>query len=130
MSDSNNVISFPKSSRISQSPQSIEEIYTNLDTLKRLHVDETLILVSSMLLEQLAIVGFDYTSEDGEEFAAKETVFFFEALQALLFKKYGMDHPFHDLAEKLLLTNEDKSITMRDDAKEVIAQMKGENASS
>ena len=125
---SNNVISFPKS-RISQSPQSIEEIYNNLDLLKRLHVDETMLLISSMLLEQLAIVGFDYQQDD-ENFAAKETVFFFEALQALLMKKYGMDHPFHHLAYKIMLTNEDKTITMRDDVKEVILDMKGENASS
>lgn len=126
---SNNVISFPKSSRISQSPQTIEEIYTNLDVLKRLHVDETMLLISSMLLEQLAIVGFDYQHED-ENFAAKETVFFLEAMQALLMKKYGMEHPFHNLADKLLLTNEDKTITMRDDVKNVISDMKGENTSS
>lgn len=130
MSDevSNNVITFPKS-RTSQSPQSIEEIYTNLDVLKRLHVDETMLLVSSMMLEQLAIVGFDYQSED-EDFAAKETVFFLEALQALLMKKYNMEHPFHEIAEKIFLTQPDKTIIMRDDVKEVISNMKGENASS
>lgn len=130
MSDetSNNIITFPKS-RTSQTPQTIEEIYTNLDVLKRLHVDETTLLISSMLLEQLAIVGFDYIQED-DSFAAKETVFVLEALQALLMKKYGMPHPFHDLAEKILLTNEDKTITMRDDVKDIISDMKGENTSS
>lgn len=130
MSDevSNNVITFPKSKAM-QSPQSIEEIYTNLDILKRLHVDETLMLVSSMLLEQLSIVGFDY-QENGEDFAAKETVFFLEALQALLMKKYNMEHPFHQMADKIFLTNPDKTISMREDVQEVISKMKGENASS
>lgn len=122
---SNNVIAFPKS-RVSDSPQSVEEIYTNLDILKQLHVDETLYVVSTMLLEQLAIVGFDYTKES-EDFAAKETIFFLEALQALLMKKYGLSHPFHDIAEKLFLTNADKTINMREDIKEVISEMKGEN---
>ena len=123
---SNNIVHFPKSNRIANAPKNIEEIYTNLDILKRLHVDETLVLVSSMILEQLAIVGFDY-SDEGEEFAAKETVFFLEALQALLFKKYGMEHAFHELADKILLTNPDKTITMRDDVKELISKMKGKN---
>lgn len=128
MSDlvSNNVVQFPKKP-IHQSPQSIEEIYTNLNVLKQLHVDETLYVVSTMLLEQLAIAGFDYTNGDDEGFAAKETIFFLEALQALLMKKYDLEHPFHEIANKLFLTNADKTINMRDDIKEVISEMKGEN---
>jgi hypothetical protein len=128
MNESNNVITFPRS-RTSQTPQSIEEIYTNLDVLKKLHVDETLILMSTMILEQLAIAGFDYSEEEGD-FGAKETIFFLESLQALLMKKYGMNHPFHEIAEKMFLTNDDKTISMRKDVKEFIANMKGENTSS
>lgn len=125
---SNNVVKFPKE-YISQSPKSIEEIYTNLDVLKRLHVDETMMVVSQMLLEQLAIVGFDYGNDDSD-FAAKETVFVLEALQALLMKKYGMEHPFHGIADKIFLTNIDKTISMREDVKEFVAEMKGENTRS
>lgn len=130
MSDliSNNVIEFPNS-RVVKSPQSIEEIYANLNSLKQLHVDETMYVVSTMLLEQLAIAGFDYSGEDSE-FAAKETIFFLEALQALLMKKYGLEHPFHEIANKLFLTNADKTINMREDIKQVISDMKGENKRS
>ena len=125
---SNNVIAFPKF-RNSTTPPSVEEIYTNLNVLKQLHVDETMYLVSTMLLEQLAIAGFDYSAED-EGFAAKETIFFLEALQALLMKKYDLTHPFHEIANKLFMTNDDKTINMREDIKEVISDMKGENISS
>lgn len=126
--EANNVVEFPKSKAM-QSPQSLEEIYTNLDILKRLHVDETLMVVSTMLLEQLAIVGFNF-EEQGEDFAAKETVFFLESLQALLMKKYNIPHPFHQMAENIFLTHPDKTITLRDDVQEIISKMKGENASS
>lgn len=123
-----NVIQFPKN-KPPNTPPSVEEIYTNLNVLKQLHVDETMYLVSSMLLEQLAIAGFDY-SDNNEQFAAKETVFFLEALQALLMKKYDLEHPFHQIAEKLFLTNADQTINMRKDIKEVVSEMKGENISS
>lgn len=123
---SNNVITFPIQKR-NNGPQSLEEIYTNIDLLKRIHVEETLVVISSMLLEQLSIVGFDFADEG---VADKETIFVLEALQALLMKKYGIDHPFHQLADKLLSTNIDHSITMREDISDMISKMKGENVCS
>lgn len=123
-----NVIAFPKP-RPSNVPPNVEEIYSNLNILKQLHVDETMYLVSTMLLEQLAIAGFDYSADD-EGFAAKETIFFLEALQALLMKKYELNHPFHEIANKLFMTMPDKTINMREDIKEVISDMKGENIRS
>ena len=123
-----NVIAFPTTPRPSNVPPNVEEIYGNLNILKQLHVDETMYLVSTMLLEQLAIAGFDYTSAENEGFAAKETIFFLEALQALLMKKYDLNHPFHEIANKIFMTNDDKTINMREDIKEVISDMKGENS--
>lgn len=106
------VIAFPKN-KIKNSdgaPNSIEEIQENMDSLRKLHVEEALLLVGPMLFDQLAQVGFDFDSKDG--LTDKSSVFVFEAIHALLSKYYGLEHPFHKLSEEYFLTTADGSIKM------------------
>ena len=92
-----NVIQFPGFKKNSP-PQSIEEINTNLENIKHIHVQETLALVVPMLFEQLVVAGFEFEEETED---VKSGALVVESLRSMLLHKYDMYHPFQEISESI-----------------------------
>ena len=92
-----NVIQFPGFKKNSP-PQSLEEINTNLENIKNIHVQETLALVIPMLFEQLAVAGFEFEEETSD---VKSGALVVEAVRSMLLYKYDMYHPFQEISESI-----------------------------
>lgn len=109
--NSNNIISFPGINKKSnRGPQSIEEITSNMDMIRHVHIGETISVVVPMLFEQLAIAGFDF-EEEGEEL--KYGAFIVESLRSMLMYNYDMLHPFQQIAQELFIPEDDGSLRIK-----------------
>lgn len=99
-----NVVIFPKAHAHLGTPKSYEEIVTNLEVIKNLHVDETTQMVTSLLFEQLELAGFPliYEEENIEDLAL-----ILEAIRSALNRQYSVEHPFQDFSRKIFLRRED-----------------------
>lgn len=109
------IINFPvKNTRISPAPPPDEEsIMAGVDSMKLIHVNETLVAASQMLFERLHVAGFDF-SEFKSENELKYGSFLVEALHSLLCKYYDVDHPFQTIAEKVFVRDEDNEFKVAD----------------
>jgi len=105
--DSNNIISFPKINQNIKGPTSLEEINSNMDMIRHVHIGETISVVVPMLFEQLNIAGFDF-QEDGLEL--KYGAFIVESIRSMLMYNYEMDHPFQQIAQEIFIPEEDGSL--------------------
>lgn len=110
------IINFPvKNTRVTNvPPQSEEDVMAGVDTMKLVHVNETLMAVSQMLFERLYAAGFDFSDFKGES-ELKFGSFLVEALHSLLCKYYDVYHPFQDLADKIFVRGEDDEFTVVDE---------------
>lgn len=102
------IITFPvKNTRISPNPPANEEdVMAGVDTMKLVHVNETLMAISQMLFERLYAAGFDFSDFKTDK-ELKYGSFLIESLHSLLCKYYDVYHPFQDVAEKIFVKAED-----------------------
>jgi hypothetical protein len=110
------IIAFPvKNARPAPSPPVNEEgVMAGVDSMKLVHVNETLMAVSQMLFERLHAAGFDF-SEFKTEKELKYGSFLVETLNSLLCKYYNVYHPFQDLADKIFIKDENDEFTVVDE---------------
>jgi hypothetical protein len=97
-----NVVMFPKAKK--DSPvQTREEVEAKVVAARKDHVeyviDETLSFVFSRCHEE----GFNLNNDN----CFKTTGMLVEAMRAALFRTVNIDHPLHDVAEELFVSDED-----------------------
>ena len=108
----NNIIKFPPrdSSRPSP-PKTLEEVTDQVDTLKHIHVQESIEVVIPMLFSNLAILGFD--PEENDYSLIKDGSLIVEAVRSFLNKFYNINHPLQIIADNLFETiDEDGNLEM------------------
>lgn len=91
----NNVIMFPGISR-NRPPQSLEEIFKNVELAKTTRIEEVTEVVVVNMFEDLFDNNYDFTERND---ANKDMAFLIEAVKSLMHRHDGLDHPFHMLAE-------------------------------
>lgn len=100
---SNNIILFPTPTR-QMPPRNLDDVINNVDTMKQVHIQETITALTPMIFQSLAASGFDFgiDEENDEFFNLKDGAFLVESIRSMLCKYYRLHHPFQDLAETFL----------------------------
>lgn len=89
-----NVITFPKQKK--ETPESeIDAALEKYEKNDEEKFDKLHGILCNMFLEELKEVGIN----PGDTSLEKQICFFFESLRALLLKKYGKEHAYHQLAD-------------------------------
>lgn len=108
-------------------PRSIEEIQTNMDYIKHVHIQETIAVIAPKLFEQFTLAGYDLTDE-GMEDDIKTGAFLVEAIRSMLCKYYGIFHPFQEIAEQVFLETDEEGTLIISDYIEVDLKNRKETA--
>lgn len=99
----NNIIQFPPRENFRNiPPQNIEEVNDQIDTLKHIHVQESIEMVIPILFNNLAILGFD--PDENDHFLIKDGSLVVESVRSFLNKFYGINHPLQIISENLFET--------------------------
>lgn len=93
-----NVVPFPGVKR-NTPPQNLEEVQSNLDVIRQIHVEETMNLIVGVIFDNLSLAGFNFDPDD--EDTIKDVALFLESLRSLLSKNNSVEHPFQQLANEL-----------------------------
>lgn len=111
--DSNNIILFPSPTR-QIPPRNLDDVITNIDSMKLVHVQETIAVIIPMIFQALAASGFDFGIDEESEDPTnlKDGAFIVEAIRSMLCKYYKLHHPFQDVAENLLTIKDDGLLIM------------------
>ena len=113
-----NVISFPENRIIKRnlSPElKMEDVKDKLEAVKHTHVQETISLIAPMLYQQLSLAGFELIDDEDESVEAiKDTAFLIESIRSVLFKYYGLEHPFQKIAQNVFKAEESGLLSITD----------------
>lgn len=93
-----NVVPFPGVKR-NTPPQNLEEVQSNLDTIRQIHIEEAMGLVAAVVFDNLSLAGFSFDPDD--ETSLKDVALMLESLRSLLSKYHGIDHPFQRMATEI-----------------------------
>ena len=110
-----NIITFPREKIYNKEnpPTSLEEIKSNLDNIKQIHIQETISLIAPLIFQQLSIAGFELLDDDDPE-SLKEGAFLVEAIRSMLLKYYDIEHPFQKIAENVFNLEEDGVLSLKE----------------
>jgi len=99
MTDSNNVIHFPRSPKrqLADNIPSIEEAFTNLQIMKEDEMEAVVEMICANYIDTLEMAGFDVTSEPN---VMMEVCFMMESVRSIISKYYGIEHSFQELANE------------------------------
>ena len=106
MTQSNNIVTFPKNRKIASETNTIEDIQNNIDIMRQYHIQETILNVAPILFKQLDIAGFGLMEDEDED--VRDGAFIIEALKSLMYKHYDMYHPFQKIAENIFKEEPDE----------------------
>jgi hypothetical protein len=112
-----NIIKFPKSKIIQKgadAPVNLEEIKNNIDMVKQTHIQETIALIAPMLFQQLSLAGFELIEEDDDAESIKDSAFLIESIRSILFKYYGLIHPFQKISQNVFDIEESGLLCIKD----------------
>jgi hypothetical protein len=105
----NNVISFP-TKNINDNPQTHEDVEDNIENIKLYHVQRTIETIVPWLFDCITAGGFRPADEEtGDEIFAG---FMTESIRALLYKSCHIYHPFHEIAEKMIVTSDSGNLKL------------------
>jgi hypothetical protein len=93
-----NIVPFPGVKR-NTPPQNLEEVQSNLDTIRQIHIEEAMGLVAAVVFDNLTLAGFSFDPDD--ETTIKDVALLLESLRSLLSKYHGIHHPFQPLASEI-----------------------------
>jgi len=82
-------------------PMSKDDVDDTIDELHRYHVDETIEALSYQLFQMMGVLGFKCPDENDEE-GQKLASFMLESIKSFCLAKYGISHPFQQVAETML----------------------------
>jgi hypothetical protein len=107
-----NVIQFPKHNKrlpnISAFRDKMEKAIANGDIAKATAL-EAGNMFASLLIEHLAIAGFDLSEEDN----TKDLAMVIIALKSYIMKHYGLHHPVQNLSQELFVYRKDGDILLK-----------------
>lgn len=110
MSANNNVIVFPGSKR--PVPEGLkfdeDESLSNILDVKINHINEALFVIIPQLFNNLEMMA---PSMDGDD-DVKDVNLIVESIKSLLFKQYGIEHPFQKLSDAVFIVNDEKEINI------------------
>lgn len=112
-----NVVQFPGAKR-NTPPQNIEEVQSNLDAVRQIHIEEAMSLIATVLFDNMQVAGFAFSPEDNE--SIKDVALLLEALRSLLSKYHHIDHPFQLLSEELFALQKNGTVIC---SKEVLERL-------
>lgn len=104
---SNNVITFPKQNPNSAKDPKIEEIHHNMEMMRQYHIQETILNLAPIIFNHLEIAGFGLSENEDEDI--KDGAFLIEGIRSLLYKHYGMFHPFQVISENVFEDQPDEN---------------------
>jgi hypothetical protein len=108
------VIEFPKKNMrqvgSEQGGPSKDQIEESVETMKFVHVNETLMALIPMIFERLYAAGFDYPETSPEYITHIE--FLIETLHSLMLRKYDISHPFQTMADNIFTLDSDGDLTL------------------
>jgi len=110
-----NVIVFPKAHRNPEKIISHETIKENIASAQVYHVISALNTIAPHLFNQLEMAGFEF-EDIGDKTYTPDITFVAEAIKSLMFKYYGIDHPFQKISNEVFTfegTNEDDQIIVK-----------------
>ena len=98
-----NIIKFPESKIKRQNgPNSVEEIDDKVNILKEHHINETISVIMPLLFSSLDSAGFSF-DEEGIADTIKDGALLLESLRSIMYKYYGIPHPFQLIAENIFI---------------------------
>jgi hypothetical protein len=109
------VIEFPKQNvRLAraQGAPSKDQVDNSVETMKLVHVNDTLMALVPMIFERLYAAGFEYPEIAEYEYHVE---FFIETLHSLMLKKYDIAHPFQAMSDNIFQKDEDGDLTLVDE---------------
>ena len=108
------VIEFPKKNMrhvgSEQGGPSKNDIEESVETMKIVHVNETLMALVPMIFERLYAAGFEYPETSPEYITHIE--FLIETLHSLMLRKYDISHPFQAVADNIFQLDDDGDLTL------------------
>jgi len=103
-----NVIKFPSRGRFMTDPVTEEQVASNVNTVKLIHINETLQTVIPLLFSNIEMAGFDLSVDEEEDDSnIKDGTLIVEAVRAILCKYYSLYHPMQDIADQVFYKEED-----------------------
>lgn len=97
------ILAFP--SRPGRRPKSHSEVQVIVDDVAQYHADQATQMAGSMLFGQLHMLGFDVVRLQQNE---KLSAFVVEAIRALLFDYYDLEHPIQEVADQVLTESKEE----------------------
>lgn len=121
----NNIIQFPyRGSDRHPAPQSLEDVIDSVETVRLVHIQESLETVVPMLFDKLSLAGF--APEDEMEYI-KDGALVVEAIRSFLSKTYDIHHPLQMIAEHLFEQIDDEgNLEVSDKIKLIITPTEGQ----
>lgn len=103
-----NVVQFPVE-RLNVPPQSIEEMQDSISIMRKEHVDNLMDMMIPSVLTLFETNGMDVETEA----YVKDSALVIEAIKALMYKYYNLEHPLNFIAETCfdVRMNSDESIS-------------------
>ena len=115
-----NVIQFPKKKNgIAAAPVDMEDVENKILNLRFHHINETLAEVIPNLFASLESAGFVFDEEGEEEKDLRDGAFLVESIRSILCKRYGIPHPFQEIADEVFHMSKDGEDTRFIIAKEL-----------
>jgi hypothetical protein len=105
-----NVIQFPKNRNdITAKPLDMEDVENKILNLRLHHINETLAEVVPNLFASLESAGFIFEAEedDTEDKDLRDGAFLVESIRSILCKRYGIPHPFQEIADEVFHMSKD-----------------------
>jgi hypothetical protein len=93
-----NVVPFPGVKR-NTPPQNLEEVQSNLEIIRQVHIEEAMNLVATVVFDNLSLAGFSFDPDDDS--TIKDVALMLESLRSLLSKYHGLGHPLHRVANEI-----------------------------
>lgn len=101
---SNNVIEFPLNKKYKPTLEEpdTELIDLQVQLMKINHINETLNVLLPIVFNNIEIAGFNIIDDELEKnINIKDSVLIVESIRSLLYKLYGLYHPFQEMAQKV-----------------------------
>lgn len=103
-----NVVQFPKEKRGGGPPQNIEEVQSNIETIRHIHVEETVSLLAGLIFDNLILAGFNFDPDN--DAYTKDVALVFESLKSMLYKYHKMDYPIQKIADEVFTLQQNGTV--------------------
>jgi hypothetical protein len=110
-SNTDNIIKFPKPNKnitTKDSEVDVELVTLQTQLIKINHINETLNILLPIIFNNIELGGFDLASNQKiKDINIKDSIMIIESVRSLLYKCYGLYHPFQEISEKVFDENDD-----------------------